>query len=187
LHSITEKYLSGYLFSASSARGLLIGVGNIGDQLKPFSYGDTFLSRDAGLTWTQIAQGPYLYEFGDYGTIMILVAQNRKVATLLYSINNGLNWCNLPITDTDMETVIIRDIITEPNSTKRSFLLIGSRLKSFTLIDESIVIQLDFSSMFPRMCNKSSDLEPWHINAVTGVACHMGHNVKKSLAFTERL
>lgn len=178
LHSVTEKYLSGYLFSASSARGLLIGIGNVGDQLKPFSYGDTFLSRDAGVTWIQIAQGPHLYEFGDHGSIIILVAQNRKASALLYSINDGLNWCNLTITDTDMETVTIRDIITEPGSTKRRFLLIGSRLKNLTIIDEPIAIHLDFNSVFSRMCSESSDFEPWNINAVTGITCHMGHNVK---------
>jgi hypothetical protein len=181
---VTERYQSGYLFSASSARGLLIGVGNVGTKLKPLHYGDTFLSRDAGLTWKQIAKGPHLYEFGNHGAIMILVAQNRNADILLYSIDDGLTWCHLSVADKDIDEVRIRDVIIEPSSTQRSFLLIGRYSSNRSVIDQSVAIYLDFSPLFPKMCNNTNheDFESWKVSIMTNTTCHMGHSVRNRLS-----
>lgn len=33
---------------------------------------DTFLTRDAGFTWEEVHKDAHLWEFGDYGSILIL-------------------------------------------------------------------------------------------------------------------
>lgn len=50
-----------------------MGVGNVGDHLTPYVDGDTFLTRDAGLTWHEVKKGAHMYEFGDQGAIIIIV------------------------------------------------------------------------------------------------------------------
>jgi hypothetical protein len=168
------------VFSASSARGLLIGVGNVGDRLNPLSYADTFLSRDAGLSWNQIAKGPSIYEFGNHGTILLLAERNQKLGSVRYSLDSGKTWCNLSISDMKESEWKIRDIITEPSSTKRSFLLIGTRIKGTLspMIEEPGVIQLDFSQSYSRECNMPKDFEPWRVSdKMKSHGCHMGHNV----------
>ena len=34
---------------------------------------DTFLTRDAGLTWEEVHKDAHLWEFGDYGSIIVIV------------------------------------------------------------------------------------------------------------------
>ena len=33
---------------------------------------NTYLSRDGGLTWAEIKKGPYVYEFGDHGGLIVM-------------------------------------------------------------------------------------------------------------------
>ena len=51
----------------------MMGVGNVGAYLTPYLEGDTFLTRDAGLTWIEVKKGAYMYEFGNQGGILVLV------------------------------------------------------------------------------------------------------------------
>jgi hypothetical protein len=50
LHSVTNLHNSGRVFS-SLAPGIVLGVGNYGDQLGKYTDGDLYVSDDAGLTW----------------------------------------------------------------------------------------------------------------------------------------
>ena len=34
---------------------------------------NTYFSRDAGLTWFEIAKGSHIYEFGDHGALIVMV------------------------------------------------------------------------------------------------------------------
>ena len=72
LHSYTENKDPVNIFSSKSAVGLLIGVGNIGRHLQPYSVGNTFVSRDAGFSWSEVRKGPYLHEFSDHGALLVL-------------------------------------------------------------------------------------------------------------------
>lgn len=178
------------MFSASSTRGLLIGVGNVGDGLKSMSSADTFLSRDAGLNWIQISKGPSIYQFGNHGSILILVERNKKSHTILYSLNEGKTWCSLWIIDKREVDLKIRDVITESSSTKRSFLLIGTLLKDTlsSVIEEPIVILLDFSSLYSKKCEMPKDFEAWKLSdRMNSHACHMGHNVSLRIIFVSLL
>jgi hypothetical protein len=184
LHSVTEKYRAAHVFSAASARGLLIGLGNVGDYLRPFAHADTFLSRDAGVTWTQAARGRSVYEFGNHGTILLLAERDVHSNALMYSLDSGTTWCRLALADSRDSYLRIRDMITEPSATKRTFLLIGTRVRETisSIVEEPVVISLDFSAVYARACDLSSDFEPWSLSDDhhRGV-CHMGHNVSLSI------
>ena len=50
-----------------------MAVGNIGERLEveKGARKGTFLSRDGGLSWSEIAKIPLIYEFGDHGALLV--------------------------------------------------------------------------------------------------------------------
>ena len=90
-HSVTNPHNFGRIFS-SPAPGFVIGVGSIGAQLAPYDESDTFLSTDAGLTWRMVQRKPHLYEFGDSGSIIVLVNDEDQTDHVLYSMDFGKTW-----------------------------------------------------------------------------------------------
>ena len=60
-------------YSQESAMGLVMSIGVIGTKLD-FDKGarrGTFLSRDGGLNWQEVAKIPLIYEFGDHGGLLV--------------------------------------------------------------------------------------------------------------------
>jgi len=66
-------------YSQESAVGIIMGVGNIGQYLENRKEDriNTYLSRDGGLNWEEVKKGPYIYEFGDHGAIIIMAPKNK--------------------------------------------------------------------------------------------------------------
>jgi hypothetical protein len=56
-------------YSEESAISIVIEVGNIGEKLslEKWARKITFFSRDRGVTFSEIAKIPLIYEFGDHG------------------------------------------------------------------------------------------------------------------------
>lgn len=69
-----------------------MGVGSIGQSLSTYEEGDTFLSTDAGLSWKMVAKGAHKYEFGDQGSLLILVDDEQFTSTVKYSLDLGKSW-----------------------------------------------------------------------------------------------
>ena len=60
-------------YSQESAIGIVMAVGSLGSKLD-FDKGarrGTFLSRDGGLNWSEVAKIPLIYEFGDHGGLLV--------------------------------------------------------------------------------------------------------------------
>lgn len=91
LYSVTSPHNLGPVFS-SPAPGYILGVGSVGDKLRPYSECDTFMSIDGGVSWTMVHTGSHLYEFGDKGSIMVLVDDKETTDEVLYSTNAGKDW-----------------------------------------------------------------------------------------------
>ena len=72
LHSVSSN--APFLYSVSSAVGIIIANGNVGEYLlEANSSGiSTFMSRDAGLSWFEIRKGAHIYEIGNHGGIIVL-------------------------------------------------------------------------------------------------------------------
>ncbi len=69
-----------------------MGVGSIGDTLRPYEESDTFLSTDAGVTWSMVLSEAHKYEFGDKGGIIVAVNDETTVDYVSYSTDLGRNW-----------------------------------------------------------------------------------------------
>jgi len=91
LHSVTIPHNFGRIFS-SPAPGVVMGVGSIGDSLKPYDDSDTFLSTDAGITWTMVRFNAHKYEFGDSGSVLVVINDEESTDSISYSTDFGKNW-----------------------------------------------------------------------------------------------
>lgn len=91
LHSVTTPHNFGRIFS-SPAPGFVMGVGSIGEYLLSYEDSDTFLSTDAGVTWSMVRTDAHKYEFGDQGSILVVVNDEEGVDTVRYSTDLGRNW-----------------------------------------------------------------------------------------------
>ena len=56
----------------------MMAVGNVGEDLAGYTDSDTFLTRDAGFTWEEIHKDAHLWEFGDYGSILVIAKYVRS-------------------------------------------------------------------------------------------------------------
>lgn len=95
LHSVTNPHNFGLVFS-SPAPGFVIGVGSVGPHLQPYELCDTFLSTDAGLHWSMVSKDAMKYEFGDQGSILVMVNDEDGVNEVRYSTNFGNTWYDAP-------------------------------------------------------------------------------------------
>ena len=91
LHSVTIPHNFGRIFS-SPAPGLVMGVGSVGDSLNSYDESDTFLSTDAGVTWSMIRLDAHKYEFGDSGSILVVINDEESTDSVSYSTDFGKSW-----------------------------------------------------------------------------------------------
>ena len=173
LHSVTSPYSS--LLSKESAIGIVIGVGNIGSHL---SYREdelrTYLSRDAGISWSEVKSGEFVYQTGDHGAIILMAESQRSTNELYYSWNEGLSWSTL-LMDSPMQ---IEDIVIEPSSTSQKFLVYGQQES------RGLTFAVDFAGYHEPLCRlpaepgaENSDYEVWSPRLESGT-CLMGRRVE---------
>jgi hypothetical protein len=162
LHGYTERVDYRDTYSSGSAVGLMIGVGNVGPWLTDYKDGNTYLTRDGGVTWKEIRKGAYMWEYGDSGSIIALVNGHDSTNTLLYSLNEGETWNEYEFYD---DLVKVDDIATVPSDTSRKFVLFG-RLPAKEG-DKSFAVEIDFSGLTDRQCSldtgdsDTDDFELW--------------------------
>ena len=174
LHSVTSIYSPAY--SSENAVGLVIGTGNVG---KFLSYKEdelnTYLSRDGGLTWTEIKTGEYIYEFGDHGAIILMADSQKATDTLFYSWNEGMTWEKLKLE----EAIEVENIVIEPTATSQKFIVYGEKE------GKGKVVAVDFSTFHEPLCKNperagksDSDYEIWTPNTGNSNSCLMGHKTQ---------
>ena len=149
LHGYTERKDVRDTYSSGSAVGVLLGVGNVGDSLLPYSEGNTFISDDAGLTWREVHKGPYTWEFGDQGGIIVVVKDDSPTDVVQYSEDQGRSWKEYKFSD---RKLTVEDIATVPSDTSRKFMMIAHADSDH----ERLAIQLDFSGLHDRKCKPDS-------------------------------
>jgi hypothetical protein len=125
IHSYTERSDKTATFSSPSAVGLMMAVGNVGEHLlrKDDEATDTFITRDAGITWQSVKKGSYMWEYGDQGSIIVIVKESDPTRSLFYTLDEGATWKEYEFSpDVDMQ---IDAITTVPSDTSLAFLLWG--------------------------------------------------------------
>lgn len=211
LHGYTEREDYRDTFSSQSAIGMMIGIGNVGEKLENYWDGNTFLTKDGGVTWKEVKKGVYMWEYGDQGSVIVLVNAKDMTNTLLYSLDEGDTWSEYKFTD---ELVTVQDISTVPSDNSLRFLL-------FTRVplargDKTRLFQIDFSQLLNTPCRMdltnpdTDDFELWtpkhpfqsdnclfghetqYYRKVPGKTCHIGkkltqpHKVVRNCACTRQ-
>ncbi|KAG0173404.1 vacuolar protein sorting/targeting protein PEP1 [Apophysomyces sp. BC1034] len=176
MHSVTTPHNNGQVFSSNTAVGVMMGVGNFGRNLLEYDECDTFLSVDGGLSWKMVREGAHKYEFGDMGSVLVLVDDEKFTDHIWWSKDRGNNWQKLDLG----VSIRARMLTTDPESTSRNFLIVGGTARSS---DSNVqAIHLDFTKVHPRQCqmvendDSRSDFEKWFARDLTpGPDCLMGH------------
>jgi hypothetical protein len=124
IHSYTERYDKGATFSSSSAVGLMMAVGNVGEYLerRESDNTDTFITRDGGITWSSVKRGSYMWEYGDQGSIIVIIEESKPTKVIFYTLDEGEHWIEYEFSSVAMQ---IDAITTVPSDTSRNFLLWG--------------------------------------------------------------
>ena len=149
LHGYTERRDPRHTFSSPSAVGLMMGVGNVGEFLTDRTEGDTFITRDGGITWVSVKKGSYMWEYGDQGSIIVIVEDGKTRVTtnhVFYSLDEGEHWEEYVFSESPM---FIDDLTTVPSDNSQNFLLWGSEPSNSK---EIITINLDFTGLRDRKC-----------------------------------
>jgi len=150
VHSVTVPHNYGQVFS-STAPGFVMAVGSVGAYLLPYEDCDTFLSTDAGLTWRVVQEGAHKYEFGDQGSILVMVDDEEATDHVLYSYDSGATWQQLDLGVT-VKALLLTTI---PDSTSQKFLLLGTSTRKSSGGDgRHALIFLDFAPLRHRQCVK---------------------------------
>ncbi|ODV78209.1 vacuolar protein sorting/targeting protein 10 [Suhomyces tanzawaensis NRRL Y-17324] len=177
LHGFTERPDYRDTFSSSSATGLMIGSGNVGEFLQKSENINTYMTRDGGITWREIRKGYYMWEYGDRGTIVVLVNGAEETDTMHYSLDEGRTWNDYKFAKEPLKVI---ELATVPSDTSKKFLIFGTRDKSTTLS-----YSIDFSGLYKRQCQldldnpDSDDFEYWtpsHPNLPDN--CLFGHEAR---------
>lgn len=200
LHGYTERKDFRDSYSSTSAVGLMIGVGNVGESLSDMKDGNTYLTRDGGIHWREIKKGAYMWEYGDSGSIIALVNGHDPTNIMSYSLDEGATWNDFQFSD---DLIHIEDIATIPSDTSRKFVLFGKLPAKEGA--KSCSIQIDFSQLLSRKCKfeyddsngGEMDFETWipshpaldndclfgHVavyhRKIPGRDCYIGRNIGK--------
>ncbi|KAI9769703.1 MAG: vacuolar protein sorting/targeting protein PEP1 [Geoglossum simile] len=162
LHAYTERDDPRETFSSPSAVGLMMAVGNVGDHLGTRQEGDTYITRDGGIVWHAVKNGTYLWEYGDQGSIIVIVEKSTPTREVFFTLDEGRKWERYEFSE---DLMSIDEITTVPSDNSREFLLWG-RVTS----NKSIAtVNLDFSGLpgRSRKCRLEdeeggeSDYETW--------------------------
>jgi hypothetical protein len=125
-----------------------MGVGNVGQSLMPYKESDTFLSRDGGFTWEEIRKDAHLWEFGDSGSILVLVNDEEPTNKLLFSTDEGTSWREYDF----QKTLRIKSLRNAPSDTSRKFVMFGH---SPTSSSTWSAVHVDFTALTSKKCEWS--------------------------------
>lgn len=157
LHGFTERKDSRDTFSSGSALGFMIGVGNVGEYLLPTEECSTFLTIDGGFHWKEIKKGPYQWEYGDHGSVIVLLKSEKLTDSIVYSLDAGKSWAEFKFST---EEILVEDIVTTPQDSAMRFLIIGK--SSSVTGEQTRIFTLDFTPSFKRQCVLGSEDYAYH-------------------------
>ncbi|XP_055389216.1 sortilin-related receptor-like [Condylostylus longicornis] len=163
------------IMSSKLAPGVIMASGVIGKSLK--GHPGVFLSRDAGLTWSQILKTYHFFNFGDHGGILVAVKYYKskgETREILYTTDEGENWERYSFHEEDLK---IYGLMTEPNSNTTIFTLFGSQTEEH----QWLILKIDLQNAFERNCSKKTDYKFWAPSSQDGTSlmpCQLGKQQK---------
>ena len=183
LHGYTERTDKRKSYAAESAVGLMFGVGNVGPHLEDLEKADTYMTTDGGVNWKQVQKGVWTWQYGDQGSLTVLVKQWRsdnKVQTnhVLYSTDEGKTWNKYEFAKEEMA---VYDITSQRAGSSRNFVLwCGNEA------GDVIAVNVDFTGLATEPCQES-DYYTWTPKGPTGDdECLFGHKSKYLRKLTDK-
>ena len=161
----------GSVYSHASAPGVILATGNVGHALSfdPTKV-NTYLSRDSGITWFEILQGPHIYEFGNKGGLIVAakMASLGPATKLQFSRDEGESWEDLPLA----REMNVHNIRVDPSADGQVLVVHGtdSQNTSGDGDPDGVLYTVDFSKLkdasgnafaFPA-CDAAADYEIWN-------------------------
>ena len=99
--SASDQIYIPQLMSKKTTPGLMMGCGNVGEFLDIEGRSvNTYISRDSGETWFTIIEGAHLYNWLDYGGMLIMVKSGEETKSFSVSWDMGETWQEHVFTDT---------------------------------------------------------------------------------------
>ncbi|KAF7557667.1 hypothetical protein G7046_g5988 [Stylonectria norvegica] len=188
LHHYTERDDKRKTFAATTAVGLIFAVGNVGSKLENIKDADTFMTTDGGITWTNVKKGHWTWQYGDQGSIIVLVQRathgnGAKTKEVSYSLDEGKTWTDYKFAD---DEVTVLDITTLRNGASRNFLLWCKSDKG-----KLFSVNLDFTGLTDKVCEElegdDSDYYLWSPkHPLEKDDCLFGHVAKYLRKKTDR-
>jgi len=165
-------------YSSADTIGTIVAIGWVSLSLSNEAPWDlaTYISRDAGLTWSQIPLvGPHHFQFADHGAILLMAPMWQSTTVVFYSLDEGLTFT--PFTFSAIGNVWVSSISAAGNATSSKFFIHG-------LIDDGaasgVVFGIDFSFLRNRIC-VDSDYEIWSpSDGQSQKACWLGNQLQFS-------
>mmetsp|Transcript_9550 Transcript_9550/g.24227 ORF Transcript_9550/g.24227 Transcript_9550/m.24227 type:complete len:902 (+) Transcript_9550:171-2876(+) len=178
------------VYSHWSAPGVLMASGNTGNHLE-FNpdLQCTWLSRDGGFTWEDVAHGMFIYEYGDHGGLLLLARHRNQgipTDTLYYSHDQGKCWNSIKLD----EAMYLENIRVEPQGASHIYVLHGEQCEADDrwasqgfncTFDESslarpkgLMYVIDFEDIKQWGHCQREDYEQW--SPPTPELCLLGHN-----------
>ena len=168
-----------------------MAAGNTGNHLEfDADFQCTWLSRDGGYTWEDVAHGMFIYEYGDHGGLVVMGRHRNEgipTDTLYYSYDQGLCWHSVKLG----EAMYLENIRVEPAGASHTFILHGEQCEKDTRwtsqgfnctyeydgehMPKGIMYNIDFQDIRRdwNTCLRD-DYEDW--SPPTPDLCLLGHN-----------
>ncbi|KAL3138147.1 hypothetical protein ABBQ38_005375 [Trebouxia sp. C0009 RCD-2024] len=162
-------------YSHGNAPGVIMAAGNTGEFLDASADNTcTWLSRDGGLNWEDVADYAAIYEFGDHGSIILTARyQTEEPAdSVAFSFDGGSCWNTIQLAT----ALDVQNIRVEPQGASHVFLVHGAECRktasrqactfdpSHTSHRKGIMYVIDIKTIMGsdwKVCNPQSDYETW--------------------------
>jgi hypothetical protein len=122
-----------------------MAVGNVGETLASYTESGTFFSRDAGFTWEEVHKDAHLWEFGDSGSIIVIVNDEDATDHVLYTLDEGKTWRQYAFSSERMRVISLNTV---PEDLSRRFILFAIQPHT----RNTVSIHLDFSTLTSQQC-----------------------------------
>ena len=177
----------GAVYSHQSTPGVIISTGNVGNVLsKEASEVNTYISRDGGYTWEETLQGPHIYEFGNFGALIVAAKESSVGQTdeVWFSRDVGKCWEG-PIKLS--KPINVHNIRTDVVQKGSVFVIHGEdATKSESYQASGIAYVIDFDNLLLSnstfrvdKCDEKNDYETWFLNIPNQKECNMGEKVER--------
>lgn len=184
IHGYTERKDHRKTYSSAGAVGLMFAWGNVGDSLGPRESADTYMTTDAGITWKPVKKGRWLWQYGDQGSIIVLLPIDQKTKMVSYTTDEGATWNDYVFLDQEAK---VSDFTTQASGVSRKFIV-------WTEDGEQRVVAttIDFTGLADRPCEQKddpneSDYRIWSpTHPLLGDDCLFGHVTQYMRKKTDR-